>query len=44
MRKSRKVQLVTEVVLILWIKDSLLLGVLMLAYPVDAVKAWQLGR
>jgi Protein of unknown function (DUF2585) len=36
--------LVTEVVLILWIKDSLLLSVLMLAYPVDAVKAWQLGR
>jgi hypothetical protein len=36
--------LVTEVVLILWIKDSLLLSVLMLAYPVEAVKAWQLGR
>ncbi len=35
---------VTEVVLLLWIRDSLLLSVLTLVCPVDAIKAWQLGR
>ncbi len=33
----------TEVALALWIRDSLLLNVLMLLYPPDAIKAWQLG-
>ena len=32
-----------EIVLILWIKDSLLLNILMLVYPVDGVKSWQMS-
>jgi hypothetical protein len=34
--------LVTEVVLLLWIRDSLLLSVLTLLHPINTVKAWQL--
>ena len=32
---------VTEVVLAVWIRDNLSLNVLMLIYPIDAVKEWQ---
>lgn len=35
--------LATELVLALWIRDSLLLNVLMLLWPIEAVKTWQLG-
>jgi hypothetical protein len=33
-----------EAGLVLWIRDSLLLNVLMLFYPIEAVKNWQIGN
>lgn len=40
-RRTLAVFLATEVVLVFWIRDSLLLNVLMLIFPIDAIKAWQ---
>jgi hypothetical protein len=34
----------TEVILLIWIRDSLLLEVLMLLSPIDAIKMWQMGH
>ena len=43
-RRSLAVFLITEVALIIWIRDSLLLNVIMLIYPMEAIKVWQLVR
>jgi len=33
-----------ELALTLWIRDSLLLEILMLIHPFDSIKTWQLGH
>ncbi|MBA3439171.1 MAG: DUF2585 family protein [Pyrinomonadaceae bacterium] len=40
-RRSLALFVATEVLLLIWIRDSLILNVVMLLYPIDAIKAWQ---
>jgi hypothetical protein len=44
LRRSLVVFAVLEVVLIIWIKDSLLLEILTLIVPIDVVRAWQMCK
>ena len=44
LRRSLIVFAVLEVIMIFWIKDSLLLEILMLVVPIDALRAWQMCR
>jgi hypothetical protein len=44
LRRSLIVFAALELVLIVWIRDSLLLEIVMLVFPVDAIKALQMCR
>ena len=43
-KRSAIVFVATEIVLLLWIRDSLLLEILMLVFPIDSLKAWQMEQ
>jgi len=42
--RSLPIFIATEIILLFWIRDSLLLEMLMLVHPIEAIKQWQLGH
>ena len=43
-RRSILVFIAVEALLLVWIRDSLLLEIIMLVHPINAIKAWQMGH
>jgi hypothetical protein len=43
-RRAIVVFVATELLLVIWIRDSLLLEILTLIHPINAIKIWQLGH
>jgi len=42
--RSLPIFIATEIILLFWIRDSLILELIMLIHPIDAIKTWQLGH
>lgn len=42
--RSLPIFIATEIILLFWIRDSLILEIIMLIHPINAIKMWQIGH